>query len=273
LDKKEENVNLFMSYDTFGGIQPKESGIFEFLKFLPRKIFSLSNLSFGKPSEVAEKFQPVATLSVPHAISWADEERDTSAWLGNELQKEAFAKLYKLRDNVREISDSKIITDWRYLQTSDHFYYMSTKFFHQGSVQAYFNPYNSPYDAFINYMNILSDFEIRVNNELTNQKSGKAVSKKNKAVSADKVTEQTNSIVGKKEAKAATSKPKKELAKPQVTKKETKKAAPKKEESTVKKTTKTAASKTMKAEEKVVAKVKNEKTKPAKADTKKKAKK
>ncbi len=162
LDSKEDTLNLFMNYDTFGNIQPKESGIFEFLKAFPKEVFKTNNLTFSTPSEIIDRFQPVAPLSIIYPISWADEERDVSAWLGNELQKEAFNKLYTLRDSVLKCNDPQIKLDWKYLQCSDHFYYMSTKFFIHGSLYSYFNPYNSPYEAFINYMNILSDFELRV---------------------------------------------------------------------------------------------------------------
>jgi alpha-amylase len=112
---------------------------------------------------VARKLQVVSAVNVPHPISWADEERDLTAWLGNELQQEAFDKLYSLGEKVYESNDDTIKQDYTYLQVSDHFYYMSTKFFSDGEVHSYFNPYSSPYDAFINYMNVLSDFEIRVN--------------------------------------------------------------------------------------------------------------
>jgi alpha-amylase len=166
LDSKEDTVNLFMNYETFGGMQPKESGIFNFLKALPKAVLSTNKISFSTPSDLIENYQPVGPLFVAHPISWADEERDVSAWLGNELQQEAFSKLYDLRENVLKIDDAKISLDWKYLQTSDHFYYMCTKFFIQGSMYSYYNPYSSPYEAFINYMNILSDFEIRVNDEL-----------------------------------------------------------------------------------------------------------
>jgi alpha-amylase len=166
LDSKEETVNLFMNYETFGSLQTKESGIFDFLKALPKFVLSTNKLTFSFPSELIEKFQPVAPLFVPYTISWADEERDVSAWLGNELQQEAFSKLYSLRDKVIQINDDIIRTDWKYLQTSDHFYYMCTKFFIHGSMHSYYNPFSSPYDAFINYMNILSDFEIRVEEAL-----------------------------------------------------------------------------------------------------------
>ena len=100
---------------------------------------------------------------MPYPVSWADEERDLSAWLGNDMQNDAFTKLYALKDLVKKTNDPKILIDWRYLQVSDHFYYMSTKFFSDGEVHKYFNPYESPYDAFINYMNVLSDFTNRIN--------------------------------------------------------------------------------------------------------------
>ena len=163
LDKKEEVVNIFMDYETFGEHQWMDTGIFDFLKALPRTVFKESDFSFSTPNEIADNLQPVAAINVIHAISWADEERDLTAWLGNELQEDAFNKLYSLTDRINRCDDPKILKDWKYLQASDHFYYMSTKFFSDGEVHAYFTPYDSPYDAYINYMNILSDFTIRLN--------------------------------------------------------------------------------------------------------------
>jgi alpha-amylase len=159
-----EVVNLFMDYETFGEHQPADSGIFEFMKYLPKAVLSEGGFKFRTPSEVSSIHQPVAPLHVPFAISWADEERDTSAWLGNDLQNEAFKKLYSLEKDVEACTDEKIKDDFLKLQESDHFYYMCTKFFSDGSVHKYFNPYETPYEAFINYMNVLSDFEIRVAN-------------------------------------------------------------------------------------------------------------
>jgi len=159
----EEVINLFMDYETFGEHQWKETGIFDFLKILPQTVFKQSPFTFSTPSEVASKLQVVSAVNVPHPISWADEERDLTAWLGNELQNEAFNKLYSLGDKVYASGDDALRQDYTYLQVSDHFYYMSTKFFSDGEVHSYFNPYDTPYDAFINYMNVLSDFEIRVN--------------------------------------------------------------------------------------------------------------
>jgi alpha-amylase len=163
LDKREEVINLFMDYETFGEHQSKETGIFEFLEHLPFEILKHKDLKFGNPSEVAAELQVVAPVSVPNPISWADEERDLTAWLGNEMQQEAFDKLYALLPKMKRCSDSKLYKDWSYLQCSDHFYYMCTKFFSDGDVHAYFNPYETPYEAFINYMNVLSDFSIRLN--------------------------------------------------------------------------------------------------------------
>ena len=156
-------VNIFMDYETFGEHQKKETGIFDFLKHLPDVIIKKTPFNFMTVSEIADQYQPVAVLHVPSPISWADEERDLTAWMGNELQTAAISKLYSLSDRVARCGSDQLIRDWVYLQSSDHFYYMSTKFFSDGAVHAYFNPYENPYQAFMNYMNVLSDFEIRLN--------------------------------------------------------------------------------------------------------------
>ena len=163
-------LNLFMDYETFGEHQRSTSGIFDFMNSLPGAILS-RGLDFCTPSEAARKHQPVAPLNVPFPISWADEERDTSAWLGNELQEEAFNKLYSLEADVYKAKDDNLTAVYRKLQESDHFYYMCTKFFSDGSVHSYFNPYDTPYEAFINYMNVLADFEIRVKEKAKAKKS------------------------------------------------------------------------------------------------------
>lgn len=163
LDNREEVINLFMDYETFGEHQDKSTGIFDFMENLPTEVLKHKGLSFSTPSEVAASLQPVAPVSVPHPISWADEERDLTAWLGNEMQQEAFDKLYNLLPKIQLCTDAKLLKDWDFLQCSDHFYYMCTKFFSDGDVHAYFNPYETPYEAFINYMNVLSDFTIRLN--------------------------------------------------------------------------------------------------------------
>lgn len=164
--KEGQVVNLFMDYETFGEHQRVSTGIFEFFKALPEAVLARTDLQFCTPSEVARKYEPVAALDVPFPISWADEERDTTAWLGNELQNEAFNKLYALSDRVLAAEDESITRDWLKLQESDHFYYMCTKFFSDGMVHNYFNPYDTPYEAFINYMNVLSDFALRVEKRL-----------------------------------------------------------------------------------------------------------
>lgn len=171
IDKKEETVNLFMDYETFGEHQWAETGIFEFLKAFPSAVFKQTKFRFSTPSEVISALQPVAPVHVPNPISWADEERDLTAWLGNELQWQAFAKLYELQDKVKQANDPVLQKDFEYFQVSDHFYYMSTKFFSDGEVHSYFNPYNTPYEAFINYMNVLSDFEIRLKDALSDDNS------------------------------------------------------------------------------------------------------
>ncbi len=162
LSDSEQLINLFMNYETLGNIQPSESGIFDFFKALPR-FAAEKKISFSTPSDIINKMKSVDAISVPFPCSWADEERDTSAWLGNVLQKEAFEKLYSIGERVRLCADRRIKQDWLYLQTSDHFYYMSTKHFSDGAIHSYFSPYDTPYDAFSNYMNVLGDFIDRVN--------------------------------------------------------------------------------------------------------------
>jgi alpha-amylase len=168
---EEETINLFMDYETFGEHQWAETGIFEFMKSLPDAVFSKTNFTFSTPSEVAAKISPVGKIHVPIPISWADEERDLTAWLGNDLQDEAFDRLFEMEKLVKGIDDDDIQRDWAYLQTSDHFYYMCTKFFSDGDIHAYFSPYESPYEAFINYMNVLSDFMIRVKEKISEKQA------------------------------------------------------------------------------------------------------
>ena len=160
-----EVINLFMDYETFGEHQGAETGIFEFMKALP-KVALGAGIEFATVSEAAKKYQPVAVLHCPHVMSWADEERDITAWLGNELQNEAFAKLYGLKEKIAKLKNADFDYVWNFMQTSDHFYYMATKWLSDGDVHSYFNPYDSAYDAFINYMNVLSDFQIEVEKAL-----------------------------------------------------------------------------------------------------------
>ena len=158
---EEEVFNIFLNLETLGNLQPAHSGIFEFMKALPRFAFE-KGIGFATPSEIMDTYKPVGTISVPSAISWSDEERDLSRWLGNTLQKSAYEALYKVGERVRLSNDRRLKLDWLYLQGSDHFYYMSTKHFYDGSSHTKFSPYESPYDAFNNYMNVLSDFIARV---------------------------------------------------------------------------------------------------------------
>jgi len=162
LDTKEELVNLFLTYESFGVRQPRETGIFDFLEQLIRLIAKSDSLKFATPSEVVAELQPISVVSVPNPISWADEERDLTAWLGNDMQKEAFNKLYELHQKMTGSTKEDLMKDWNYLQSGDHFYYMSTKFFCNGEVKYCSNPFDSPFEAFINYMNVLSDFKIRL---------------------------------------------------------------------------------------------------------------
>jgi len=154
-------VNLFVDYETFGEHQWEDTGIFEFLAALPSEILKHPDNDFKTPSEVAEAYEAVGIIDVHNLISWADTERDLSAWLGNAMQHNAITQVYRLGDAVRRTGDADILRDWRRLQTSDHFYYMCTKYFEDGDVHKYFNPYNSPYDSYINYMNVLDNLRLR----------------------------------------------------------------------------------------------------------------
>ena len=156
-------VNLFMDYETFGEHQKASTGIFDFVKALPGALLATGELEFATVSEAAKKLQPVAVLHCPYAMSWADEERDVTAWLGNDLQNEAFKKLYALAPVVKKVKNKDFEFVWHFMQNSDHFYYMATKWLSDGDVHSYFNPYGSAYEAFINYMNVLADFEIELN--------------------------------------------------------------------------------------------------------------
>ena len=187
VDKKEDVVNIFMDYETFGERQVKETGIFDFLTHLPKTVLSNTDFQFFTPSEVVKNNQPVSAVHVPYPISWANEERDLTAWLGNYLQDEAYNKLYKLRDTVHRINDKQLNQDWKFLQASDHFHYMCTKFFTNSNTHTYFSPYKTPYDAFINYMNVLNDFKIRLTElDIKKEKSAseyqKEISEKNKLI-------------------------------------------------------------------------------------------
>ena len=156
---KEQNlITLGMDYATFGEHQTPNTGIAKFLEDVLSAIAQHEHFTMLTPSEAIEIIQPLAILTVPDYISWADDERDLSAWLGNDMQQDAFDTLVKLEEPIKNIGSRAVLNTWRYLQGSDHFYYMSTKSGNDGEVHNYFSPYNSPYEAFMNYMNILSDF-------------------------------------------------------------------------------------------------------------------
>ena len=154
--------NLFMDYETFGEHQWADTGIFEFLRALPDKVLETRKNDFLTVSQAIERYPSVGEMDVPHMISWADTERDISAWLGNSMQSNALHDVYALADEILDTEDGELADDWRRLQTSDHFYYMCTKWFADGDVHKYFNPYESPYDAYINYMNILDNLRSRI---------------------------------------------------------------------------------------------------------------
>ncbi len=157
-------VNLFLDYETFGEHQWKDTGIFDFMRHLPGTVLRHPDNNFKTPGEVVESYQPVGIVDVPHIISWADIERDLSAWVGNAMQSNAIHELYRLEKKIKQTANDKIISDWRKLQVSDHFYYMCTKYFSDGDVHKYFNPYNSPYDSYINFMNVLGHLRRRCSN-------------------------------------------------------------------------------------------------------------
>lgn len=154
----EQIISLFMNYDVLGSLHPAESGVFDFFKALPR-FAAEKGLSFSTPSEIFSILKPIDSITVPYPMSWADEEKNCSSWLGNVLQQEAFDKLKSIGERVRLGDDRRIKQDWAYLQSSDHFYYMSTRKMGGGA----FSPYENPYEAFNNYMNVVSDFIVRVN--------------------------------------------------------------------------------------------------------------
>jgi alpha-amylase len=160
-------VNVAMDYETFGEHQKKSSGIFDFLESLLTKLATHKTIRLVTPSQAIEKQPSRGKLSSPVHVSWADRERDLTAWLGNPIQQDAFDTLLSLEEKIRRSNDPVLLKCWRLLQTSDHFYYMCTKKDDDGNVHAYFSPYPSPYEAFINYMNVLSDFSILINKKFS----------------------------------------------------------------------------------------------------------
>jgi alpha-amylase len=161
-DQTATNFNLFMDYETFGEHQWEESGVFDFLEHLPREWSKTEGNTFMTVSEVIDNFEPVDRVDIPQTVTWADTERDLSAWLGNAMQAGAITALYGMQDQIIATGDLALIEDWRKLQTSDHFYYMCTKWFNDGDIHAYFSPYDTPYEAYINFMNAYRDLQFRL---------------------------------------------------------------------------------------------------------------
>lgn len=157
-----ETVNLFMDYETFGEHQWEDTGIFEFLRQLPTEILKHPDNDFKTPSEVIDSYEARGVIDVPHIVTWADTDRDLTAWVGNPMQHQAIDSIYQLEKKVLKSKKQELIDAWRKLTTSDHFYYMCTKWFNDGDVHAYFSPYESPYDAFMNYMNAVHDLKLRL---------------------------------------------------------------------------------------------------------------
>lgn len=156
------NFDLFMDYETFGEHQWDSTGIFDFLEHLPAEWLKTEGNTFMTVSEAADSITPVDRVDVPQTVTWADTERDLSAWLGNGMQTSAITALYGLQDKILGTGDLTLIEDWRRLQASDHFYYMCTKWFNDGDIHAYFSPYENPYDAFIAFMNAYHDLRFRL---------------------------------------------------------------------------------------------------------------
>jgi len=156
-----QTVNLFMDYETFGEHQWEDTGIFDFLRALPGEVLNHPDNNFMTVSEVSQAYPAMDEIDAHNYVSWADLERDLTAWIGNKMQQASLDELYKLGRVVILSGDAKLIDDWRKLTTSDHFYYMCTKWFSDGDVHKYFSPYESPYEGYIAFMNVLNDVALR----------------------------------------------------------------------------------------------------------------
>lgn len=155
-------INLFMDFETFGEHQWADTGIFEFMRhFIPEWLGEYDN-KFVTTSEASTLMKPVDSISMPETVTWADTERDLSAWASNSMQHAAMQELYAMRDRVLATRDEKLIRDWRYMTTSDHPYSMCTKYWNDGDVHAYFSAYASPYESFMYFENVLRDIEYRL---------------------------------------------------------------------------------------------------------------
>jgi alpha-amylase len=154
-------VNLFMDYETFGEHQWEDTGIFDFLRHFPGEVLKHPDNKFLTVTQVAQQHEPTEEIDIHNYISWADVERDLSAWLGNGMQQGAIQELYRIGKAVKESGDADLVESWRRLTTSDHFYYMCTKWFSDGDVHKYFSPYESPYEGYIAFMNAMNDLSLR----------------------------------------------------------------------------------------------------------------
>lgn len=164
-----ETINLFMDFETFGEHQWSDTGIFEFMHALPRELLKYEGTTFKTTSETVASYDTVGEFDSPGVLTWADTDRDLTAWVGNDIQQDAIGKTYEMEESVLQTESPTIIETWRRLQTSDHFYYMCTKWSNDGDVHAYFSPYESPYEAYIAFMNALSDLQLRVQEALAAQ--------------------------------------------------------------------------------------------------------
>lgn len=211
-EPKEEFVCVGMSYASIGVMNTVESGIFDFLKALPYHAL-VNKISFSTPSQIIDTIKACDVVTSQETVSWADEEKDLSAWLGNDLQNEALHKLYNVAERVRLCSDRALQYDWLHLQSSDHFYYMCTKHFTSGA-SAHYSPYDSPYEAFMNYMNVLSDFLQRVDEQYPTTIENEELNSLLKTINnqAERIVELEKQLEGKEK------KPVKPKAEPKVTK-------------------------------------------------------
>lgn len=157
-------VNLFLRSEALGDHQPAETGIFDFLRYLPGEILKHPDNDFKTPSEVIAAYPAQDEYDVPHMISWSDVERDLAPWLGNAMQSNALHELYKLEREIKTSGNAELLDGWRRLQSSDHFFHMCTRCFAESEVHKYFNAYESPYDSYINFMNVLDNLWSRTRN-------------------------------------------------------------------------------------------------------------
>ncbi len=266
--EKEEVVNLFMNYKTFGEYNKAESGIFDFFSAFVSLIVANKNVAFATPSEIVKSTQPISVLSVPQYTSNADEERDLSAWLGNNLQKQAFDTINSLQKLVRAVNNPELTKDWDRLQSCENLDYMSTKYFNHAKVSS---PYQTPYEAFINYMNVVSDFAERLNKVPMSTKF-ETLSKEELDAEIAKHEEILKVLAdAKKKQKETKPAAKKSVAKKSTETKSTVKSTTKKDEPKAEKVVKKTEPKTVKktAEKKVTAKATSAKKATTKKTTKK----